>query len=313
LGSDVRAIVTTGQMRFGYSFGFNGQEADDEVSGSGNSYAFKYRMYDSRLGRFFSVDPLTANYPYYTPYQFAGNTPIIAMDLEGLEPKFMIDKNGKLTKPVISLLNAAFDFDVNIMEETTWRAVDFDFGLITVFNTVKYDNSLKNPGALDYKPNWQARWINKIAHEQEHRNEIGNKIGKAILWYVKYGLTYVSGGFSYRHNVAEERAYDVEFEMSDLQDYKDGLVMKLLRSDRSDNDKSEALKYVGLSYKLDKARSNLQTINSSLENFKGSKRKRNKIEDPKAHVQSNISRMEKEVAEAETVDVKKTISDVSNK
>lgn len=34
-----------------------------------------------------SVDPLTKSYPWYTPYQFAGNMPIVAIDLDGLEPK----------------------------------------------------------------------------------------------------------------------------------------------------------------------------------------------------------------------------------
>jgi len=31
------------------------------------------------------VDPLSASYPWYTPYQFAGNAPIWAIDLDGLE------------------------------------------------------------------------------------------------------------------------------------------------------------------------------------------------------------------------------------
>ena len=32
------------------------------------------------------MDPLTRSYPWYTPYQFAGNTPIWAIDLDGAEP-----------------------------------------------------------------------------------------------------------------------------------------------------------------------------------------------------------------------------------
>lgn len=32
-----------------------------------------------------SVDPLTAKYPHYSPYHFAGNTPIVAIDLDGKE------------------------------------------------------------------------------------------------------------------------------------------------------------------------------------------------------------------------------------
>ncbi len=45
------------------------------------------RIYDPRIGRFLSVDPLTRTYPWYTPYQFAGNRPIDAIDLDGAEPQ----------------------------------------------------------------------------------------------------------------------------------------------------------------------------------------------------------------------------------
>jgi hypothetical protein len=38
-----------------------------------------------------SVDPLTQSYPWYTPYQFAGNVPIAAIDLDGLEMYFAAD------------------------------------------------------------------------------------------------------------------------------------------------------------------------------------------------------------------------------
>ena len=48
-------------------------------------YDYGFRVYDPRLGRFLSLDPLFAGYPYYTPYQFAGNKPIWAIDLDGLE------------------------------------------------------------------------------------------------------------------------------------------------------------------------------------------------------------------------------------
>ncbi|MFA6925213.1 MAG: RHS repeat-associated core domain-containing protein, partial [Bacteroidales bacterium] len=42
-----------------YRHGFNGKEKDDELKGSGNSYDYGMRIYDPRLGRFLSVDPLT--------------------------------------------------------------------------------------------------------------------------------------------------------------------------------------------------------------------------------------------------------------
>jgi RHS repeat-associated protein len=68
-----------------YRYGFQGQERDDEVKGEGNSYNYKFRMYDNRLGRFFAVDPLTHQFPYYSSYQFSGNRVIDAVELEGRE------------------------------------------------------------------------------------------------------------------------------------------------------------------------------------------------------------------------------------
>ena len=68
-----------------HRFSFNGQEGDDEVSGEGNSLSFKYRVEDSRLGRFFSVDPLFRKYSYNSTYAFAENRVIDGRELEGLE------------------------------------------------------------------------------------------------------------------------------------------------------------------------------------------------------------------------------------
>lgn len=70
-----------------YRFGFQRQEKDNEIYGKGNAYYFKFREHDARIGRFWSVDPLDAKYPYWTPYQFSGNRVIDMMELEGAEPK----------------------------------------------------------------------------------------------------------------------------------------------------------------------------------------------------------------------------------
>jgi RHS repeat-associated protein len=70
-----------------YRFAFNGKENDDEAYGDDNQQDYGMRIYDPRLGRFLSVDPIAAEYPWYTPYQFSGNKPIWAVDLDGLEEK----------------------------------------------------------------------------------------------------------------------------------------------------------------------------------------------------------------------------------
>ena len=68
-----------------YRYGFNGKEKDDEVKGPGNQIDYGMRVYDPRIGKFLSVDPLTISYPMLTPYQFASNSPISNIDLDGLE------------------------------------------------------------------------------------------------------------------------------------------------------------------------------------------------------------------------------------
>jgi RHS repeat-associated protein len=69
----------------GYRYFFNGQEADNEVLGEGALHAFEYRMHDTRLGRFWSVDPLAGKFPWNSVYAFAENRVVDGKELEGLE------------------------------------------------------------------------------------------------------------------------------------------------------------------------------------------------------------------------------------
>lgn len=66
-----------------YIFGMNGQEKDDEVKGSGNSYDFGARIYDNRLGRWMSTDPFEFETPPWTPYRFGFDNPIYWIDSDG--------------------------------------------------------------------------------------------------------------------------------------------------------------------------------------------------------------------------------------
>jgi RHS repeat-associated protein len=69
-----------------YRYGFNGKEFDGDGEWGGQSnYDYGFRIYNPNIAKFLSVDPLTKKYPELTPYQFASNTPIQAIDLDGLE------------------------------------------------------------------------------------------------------------------------------------------------------------------------------------------------------------------------------------
>jgi len=70
-----------------YRYGFNGQEKSDEIKGEGNQQDYGLQIYDPRIRRFLSVDPLTKSYPMLSPYPFAKNNPIKFIDLDGGEKK----------------------------------------------------------------------------------------------------------------------------------------------------------------------------------------------------------------------------------
>ncbi|MEA3495129.1 MAG: RHS repeat-associated core domain-containing protein [Bacteroidota bacterium] len=77
-----------------YRFSFNGMEKDDEVKGNGNSLDFGARIYDPRLGRWLSLDTLQAKYPTISPYSFATNRPIIAIDIDGRDVYIVVTSMG---------------------------------------------------------------------------------------------------------------------------------------------------------------------------------------------------------------------------
>jgi RHS repeat-associated protein len=67
-----------------YRQGFNGKEKADEITVG--DYDFGARVYDSRIGRFFSVDPKAQEHPSESPYSFAANNPIRLIDKNGESP-----------------------------------------------------------------------------------------------------------------------------------------------------------------------------------------------------------------------------------
>lgn len=83
-----------------YRYGFNGKEMDNEVKGVGNSVAYENRIYDPRIGRWYSLDPLQMKYPGEGHYNFVSGNPILYADKAGLDKVVtitVIGKDGKST------------------------------------------------------------------------------------------------------------------------------------------------------------------------------------------------------------------------
>ena len=69
-----------------YLFGYQGSEKDNEVNSSnGTSYTTEFRQLDTRLGRWFSSDPVFQ--PWQSSYTSMDNNPVNLTDVLGLDPK----------------------------------------------------------------------------------------------------------------------------------------------------------------------------------------------------------------------------------
>ena len=74
-----------------YRYGFNGKENDKETG----EQDYGMRIYDPRIGKFLSVDPISKKYPELSQYQFASNSPIEAVDVDGKE--YLSGKENRIT------------------------------------------------------------------------------------------------------------------------------------------------------------------------------------------------------------------------
>ena len=71
---------SSGNYRYGYN---KSSEKDDEISGSGNHITTLHRELDTRLGRWWSIDPEEQKNPDHSPYCSMGNNPIQNNDPDG--------------------------------------------------------------------------------------------------------------------------------------------------------------------------------------------------------------------------------------
>ncbi|WMX16233.1 RHS repeat-associated core domain-containing protein [Aureispira sp. CCB-E] len=97
-----------------YRHGFNGKE-NDHHWGDQLIQDYGFRLYNPAIAKFLSVDPLTRMYPMLTPYQFASNSSIANIDLDGLEASSSI----RLTASDGSLITIPADSDPIIITEKT--------------------------------------------------------------------------------------------------------------------------------------------------------------------------------------------------
>ncbi len=138
-----------------YRYGFNGMEEDNSLKGPGNSYDFGARMYDSRLGRFLSIDAFTNQYTSHSPYNFTLNNPIQFFDEAGYYP---IDPRTGLPVRNMSLLTSGVYFlNYNSKKTKVKKVKDSHlYAVATIFND-QFSNSDHvdwHSSLNDFTANW---------------------------------------------------------------------------------------------------------------------------------------------------------------
>lgn len=114
--------------------------------------------------RFLSIDPLTKEYPWYSPYQFAGNDVIANIDLDGAEPKSVIMNSDGFTPKLFNLASST------ILYQPSKNAI-IEGGAVPM--KVEYEQSITGAMVRDRNARAQA-YINQAKVNQMNGGQAGN-------------------------------------------------------------------------------------------------------------------------------------------
>lgn len=140
----------------GYRYGFQNQEKVDEITVS--AYDFGARIYDARLGKFFSVDPQATRIVWQSTYCFADNN-----------PSRLIDYNGESTQPLpvkLSLKDiASTSDDYKPLTTQTLIALGYKNGLGTYKPPYKPTLDVRRIGLV-----FQDAVLNSLGQNENYKN-----------------------------------------------------------------------------------------------------------------------------------------------
>ena len=145
--------------RLAYRYGFQGQERDNEWKGDGNSYNYKYRVHDPRIGRFLSIDPLSTHFPWNSTYSFSMNRVIDMIELEGAE----------IARPAYQTLNGGYvtAIDGTGAEAMTEEMIELQLGILKITDDTRalnQSNTQINAGGIYGSPQYQMFRYNVILY-----------------------------------------------------------------------------------------------------------------------------------------------------
>ena len=214
------------------------------------------------------MDPLAPDYPWYTPYQFAGNGPIMNIDLDGQEPKSVVgfkEATGSLkglNRPVIFLFKEINGVPERISEAASividqWyhdNITGYSYGAITLGNEIIYTET--------YRTSSTRSFLELSSHEIIHVVQFHRDFNEDLSSYlISYGLSSVQEAIKNRTIDADklhdkipaeqeanifENQFDFFLEFHDETDEKgrrtgNNPIINILEKEISDDEKIELL------------------------------------------------------------------------
>jgi len=153
-----------------YRYGYNGMEMDNEVKGNGNSYTTEFRQYDPRLGRWMSLDPLMASFPWQSPYVAFDNNPVLFTDPMGLAaeggPGKEVVSCGERTTDNNSVWRAKYVRSLENVEDGYQVIFEYDDDGFTHTYTYTYS---QGDGSAGSTGQWNSNQVSVNTADDEHK------------------------------------------------------------------------------------------------------------------------------------------------
>ncbi len=162
-------------------------------------------MYDSRVGRWFNIDPLAGKYPNLSPYNFVANNPLVFADFDGKDFGVKIDHDNKTIIIVANVYTTSKKaYSEALSTATAWNTqtakiegynVTFQIAIqkplkvsteevIQFYKENSWNGLYKENGKLDKKKLRESK--NKIAELKTMDNTISDPIGN--LYESNHGM-----------------------------------------------------------------------------------------------------------------------------
>jgi RHS repeat-associated protein len=184
-----------------YRFHFNGQEADNEVAGSGNSYTAEFWQYDPRLGRRFNIDPKPN--PTISVYACFANNPIVFTDPNGDTVKYNSLRD-RVYVGITRLFNKQFNKDFKQLKKSE-EAYIFKGSSQLENQKTDVDGVFGTDGKvlfINYK--WNSR-----------DNSIGDGKRNSLLHETEHAIQFEYGEIGFKFNQLKNKWDPIFYDISD--------------------------------------------------------------------------------------------------